>query len=110
MRVNCDLESLESALQQALRIMAKGGRLVVIAYHSLEDRLVKMFMKREAKDCICHPNQTCCTCDHRASITILTRKVVKPTREESQNNPRVRSARLRACSVLEQSLVQGISG
>ena len=99
--VNRDLENLEAALQQAVRVLALGGRLAVIAYHSLEDRLVKTFMRREARDCICPPRQPECTCGHRATVRILTKKVVKPTAEERLNNPRVRSARLRACAALE---------
>ena len=98
--VNRELENLETALQQAVRVLARGGRLVVIAYHSIEDRLVKTFMRREARDCICPPRQPLCTCGHTATVRILTKKVVKPSTEESRDNPRVRSARLRACASL----------
>ena len=98
--VNQELENLESALRQAMRVLARGGRLAVIAYHSLEDRLVKTFMRREARECICPPGQPQCTCDHLASVRILTKKVVKPSEEEILDNPRARSARLRACANL----------
>lgn len=110
--VNRELENLESALNQAVRVLARGGRLAVIAYHSLEDRLVKTFMLREARDCICPPEQPQCTCGHRATVTVLTKKVIKPSMEESHDNPRVRSARLRVCTALgqpdkERSQVEG---
>jgi len=110
--VNRELENLESALGQAVRVLARGGRLAVIAYHSLEDRLVKTFMRREAMDCVCPPGQPQCTCGHQATVRVLTKKVVKPSMEESLDNPRVRSARLRACVVLghpdeEKSQVEG---
>ena len=98
--VNRELENLESALGQAVRILAEGGRLAVIAYHSLEDRVVKSFMRRESRDCICPPERMECVCGHVASIRLLSRKVVKPTREEVLENPRIRSARLRACMAL----------
>ncbi len=100
--VNKELENLESALSQALRVLTKGGRLAVIAYHSLEDRIVKTFMRREAKDCICPPEQPQCICGHRATLTILNRKVIKPGQDEIRDNPRARSARLRVCSALGQ--------
>ena len=99
--VNRELEALESVLWQAVRILERGGRLAVIAYHSLEDRLVKTFMRQEARDCNCPPGLPQCTCGHRAIIRILTKKVVRPSREEVLDNPRVRSARLRACVRLE---------
>lgn len=98
--VNRELEHLEVALAQGVRVLERGGRMGVIAYHSLEDRLVKTFFQREARDCICPPGLPQCTCGHRASIRILTKKVVKPTAEEVRENPRVRSARLRACTAL----------
>ena len=100
MVVNRELENLESALGQAVRILAKGGRLAVIAYHSLEDRVVKSFMRRESRDCICPPERMECACGHVATIRLLSRKVLKPTREEVLENPRIRSARLRACMAL----------
>ena len=102
--VNRELENLESALHQAVRVLARGGRLAVIAYHSLEDRIVKRFMGRESRDCVCPPQQIECACGHRATVKVLTRRVVRPSDEEVQSNPRARSARLRACEAL------GVSG
>lgn len=101
--VNEELESLESALEQSVRVLAKGGRLAVIAYHSLEDRVAKTFMRRESRDCICPPGLPQCVCDHRATVRVLTKKAVRPSREEIMSNPRVRSARLRACVALGPS-------
>ncbi|MFH1141533.1 MAG: 16S rRNA (cytosine(1402)-N(4))-methyltransferase, partial [Chloroflexota bacterium] len=101
--VNRELETLESALEQAIRVLERGGRLVVIAYHSLDDRLIKTFLRRESRDCICAPGQPECTCEHRARIRLLTKKVVKPSAAEVRENPRVRSARLRACVALGQA-------
>jgi len=79
--VNNELENLEKALPQALDIMGKGGRLVVIAFHSLEDRIVKNFLKEKARE---------------GAVKILTKKPVRPSRAEVAENPRARSARLRA--------------
>ncbi len=101
--VNRELETLESGLEQAVRVLERGGRLVVIAYHSLDDRLIKTFLRRESRDCICPAGQPVCTCEHRARIRLLTKKVVKPSAAEVRDNPRVRSARLRACVALGQA-------
>lgn len=100
MQVNRDLECLESALLQSVRVLMHGGRLVVIGYHSLEDRLVKLFLRRESRDCICPWEQHPCICGHKATVRVLTKKVVRPTSVETQENRRVRSARLRAAVTL----------
>ncbi len=93
--VNKELENLESALRQAVDLLGFEGRLVVIAYHSLEDRIVKQFLVREAKGCICPPNIPVCTCDHKARVRLINRKIITPSPEEISFNPRSRSARLR---------------
>jgi 16S rRNA (cytosine1402-N4)-methyltransferase len=93
--VNHELEAIEEVLPQAVSALAPGGRLAVIAFHSLEDRIVKQFMKRESRDCICPPEQPVCTCQHRASIIEITRHPITPEAEEIKANPRARSARLR---------------
>jgi 16S rRNA (cytosine1402-N4)-methyltransferase len=93
--VNEELEALKAALPQAVELLKGGGRLAVIAFHSLEDRIVKRFMRRESKDCICPRELPICTCDHEASLDVVTRKPIRPTEEEVAANPRSRSARLR---------------
>jgi 16S rRNA (cytosine1402-N4)-methyltransferase len=93
--VNGELQALEEALPQAVAALSGGGRLVVISFHSLEDRIVKQFLRRESLDCLCPPRQPQCTCGHTASIRLVTRKPLQPQAEEAANNPRARSARLR---------------
>jgi 16S rRNA (cytosine1402-N4)-methyltransferase len=100
MHVNDELGSLERGLRGAVEILSAGGRLVVIAFHSLEDGAVKRFLATESRDCVCPPQQPVCTCDHRASLRILTRKPVRPSEREVAANPRSRSARLRAAERL----------
>jgi len=94
--VNHELEHLETALRQAIELLGCGGRLVVISYHSLEDRIVKQFMQREARDCICPPSIPVCVCSHRARLRLINKRVITPSPSEIQLNPRSRSARLRA--------------
>lgn len=98
--VNQELEHLEAALEQATSLLGFQGRLVVISYHSLEDRIVKRFMLKEARDCICPPGTPSCVCGHTASLRLLTRKVIRPSPAEVGLNPRSRSARLRAAERL----------
>ena len=93
--VNQELASVEKILPIALDALNPGGRLAVISFHSLEDRLVKTFFRRESKDCLCPPTQPICSCGHSATITDLTRKPVQPVEAEIRQNPRARSARLR---------------
>jgi 16S rRNA (cytosine1402-N4)-methyltransferase len=98
--VNAELENLRKALSQVPFVLKKGGRLVVISYHSLEDRIVKQFMKEESTDCICPPKVMVCNCGHKASLKILSSHVVIPTELEIDNNPRSRSAKLRVAERL----------
>ncbi len=93
--VNNELAALEAALPQAVELLRPGGRLVVISFHSLEDRVVKQFMRRESRDCICPPEAPVCTCRHRATLQLVTRKPIVPTAREVADNPRARSARMR---------------
>lgn len=93
--VNAELQSMAQVLPQAVDALAPGGRLAVISFHSLEDRLVKQFFRRESRDCICPPQQPVCTCDHRARIIEIVRHPITAAEEEIQQNPRARSARLR---------------
>jgi 16S rRNA (cytosine1402-N4)-methyltransferase len=93
--VNEELHSLETVLPQAIAALAPGGRLAVISFHSLEDRIVKQYFRRESRDCICPPEQPMCTCGHIATLTEVNRHPVEATAEEVGANPRARSARLR---------------
>lgn len=93
--VNDELGALEQALPQALELLGSGGRLAVISFHSLEDRLVKQFFLREARDCLCPPEVLVCNCGHQATLQIITRKPIRPTDVEVSQNPKSRSARLR---------------
>ena len=98
--VNDELESLERGLAAAVSLLDRTGRLVVISYHSLEDRLVKTFLAREAAACICPPRTPICICGHQPTVRILNRRVIKPTAQEVQSNPRSRSARMRVAARL----------
>jgi len=93
--VNQELEALKEVLPQAVRLLKPGGRLCVISFHSLEDRIVKEFFIHEAKECLCPAKQPICTCDHVAGLKILTKKPVVPSPEEVADNSRARSAKLR---------------
>jgi len=93
--VNDELGALERALPQAIAQLAPGGRLAIISFHSLEDRIVKKYFQQEAKDCICPPEQPVCTCRHKATIHIITKKPITPSLAEIDVNPRARSAKLR---------------
>ncbi|MBI2957766.1 MAG: 16S rRNA (cytosine(1402)-N(4))-methyltransferase RsmH [Chloroflexi bacterium] len=94
--VNQELRNLPLALQQAIDLLGFHGRLVVISYHSLEDRIVKNILKQESAGCICPPAAITCVCGHAARIRLVNRKATKPSQEEVLANPRSRSARLRA--------------
>jgi 16S rRNA (cytosine1402-N4)-methyltransferase len=94
--VNHELENLETALKQAVDLLGYDGRLVVITYHSLEDRIVKQFMQKEARGCICPPGTPICVCGHIPRLRLINKKVIIPTVEEIRANPRSRSAKLRA--------------
>jgi 16S rRNA (cytosine1402-N4)-methyltransferase len=93
--VNDELKALETALKQSLDLLGFEGRLVVISYHSLEDRIVKQFMQTEAKDCICPPKIPACVCGHQPRLRIIVKKVITPSAAELETNPRSRSAKLR---------------
>lgn len=93
--VNQELESIQKFLDGALEILKPDGRLAVISFHSLEDRIVKQTFKRAATDCICPPKIPQCICQHKATVKLLTKKPICPTIEETISNPRSTSAKLR---------------
>jgi 16S rRNA (cytosine1402-N4)-methyltransferase len=93
--VNSELQNLELALEQTINLLRPGGRLVVISYHSLEDRIVKQFMRRAASSCLCPPGTIMCRCGHMPTLKLISRKVIKPSSLEMESNPRSRSAKLR---------------
>jgi 16S rRNA (cytosine1402-N4)-methyltransferase len=93
--VNSELQNLELALNQTLNLLRPGGRLTVISYHSLEDRIVKQFMRCAASSCLCPPGTVICRCGHVPTLKLISRKVIKPTSLEIESNPRSRSAKLR---------------
>ncbi len=93
--VNEELESLQLALGQALNLLGNGSRIVVISFHSLEDRLVKEFFRRESQGCLCPPSVPVCVCSHKPKLRIVTKKAVQASPEEIQANPRSRSAKMR---------------
>jgi 16S rRNA (cytosine1402-N4)-methyltransferase len=98
--VNEELAVLERALPQAVALLRPGGRLAIISFHSLEDRLVKQFFKLESADCICPPRTPVCVCGHRARLRLLTRKPLVAAAAEIADNPRSRSAKLRVAEKL----------
>lgn len=93
--VNDELGVLERFLPAAMGLLAPEGRLAVISFHSLEDRLVKHFFQQEATDCLCPPRQPVCVCGHKAGLTIITPKPLTAGEAEIEANPRARSAKLR---------------
>ena len=99
--VNSELDELETFLSKAVERLSIGGRLVVIAYHSLEDRIVKNFIREMEKDCICPPDVLRCNCEKVKQLKRISRKAIKPTEEELANNSRSRSARLRVAERVE---------
>jgi 16S rRNA (cytosine1402-N4)-methyltransferase len=94
--VNHELESLTNGLPAAFQMLRPGGRLAVISFHSLEDRIVKRFVRDRARGCTCPPDFPICVCGHEPELRILTPKAVRPSSREVDRNPRAASARLRA--------------
>ncbi len=93
--VNNELKILEKGLMDAFDLLAPGGRLAVITFHSLEDRIVKEMFRQWGRGCICPPEMPICTCNHQPEVLVLTRKPIIATKEEIEANPRARSAKLR---------------
>jgi len=93
--VNDELGALEAALPAAVRMLRPGGRLAVISFHSLEDRIVKQYIRLEARGCTCPPDFPICVCGHEPILRDLTRKPIRPGARELERNPRSASAKLR---------------
>ena len=93
--VNRELENLQAGLEAAVSLLRPGGRLAVISYHSLEDRMVKNFMAHLSALCVCPPGLPQCVCGHEPALAVVNRRVIRPSGEEVAFNPRSRSARLR---------------
>ena len=100
--MNNELDTLSAGLEGAVELLAPGGRVAVISYHSLEDRLVKNFMAREAAQCICPPGLPVCVCGHRPRLSLVNRRIIRPGAAEVAANPRSRSARLRVAQRLAE--------
>jgi 16S rRNA (cytosine1402-N4)-methyltransferase len=100
--INRELEVLDTAIEDSINLLNPKGRLVVISYHSLEDRIVKTRMNQAAKGCICPKTILKCMCNQKPKVQIITSKVVKPSEGEQQSNSRSRSAKLRAVEKLEE--------
>jgi len=98
--VNEELSNLETTLKESLKILKKGSRIVVISFHSLEDRIVKNFFREESAKCRCPKDLPKCICSGKARLKILTKRPVTPDEEEMKSNPRSTSAKLRAAEVL----------
>ena len=98
--VNDELTALQEVLPQAISSLKPKGRLAILSYHSLEDRIVKHHFRKESKDCICPPEQIVCNCGHKASVRVITKRPIRPQEEEIKRNPRARSARLRVVEKL----------
>jgi len=99
--VNEELDALERALPSALSMLRPGGRLAVISFHSLEDRIVKRFLAAQARGCTCPPEFPVCVCGKEPALRLLTKKAVRPSPREVEGNPRAASARLRAAARTE---------
>ena len=95
--VNGELSELERGMDAALELLAPGGRLAIITFHSLEDRIVKTKMADWAKGCVCPPQFPVCVCGNKPKAQLLSKKPIEPSKEEIEINPRSRSSRLRVC-------------
>jgi len=93
--VNSELENLSQSLQSAARVLKSNGKIAVISFHSLEDRIVKRFFKNLTRTCFCPPEKLKCNCDRIPKFKILTKKPLVPQNDELEINPRSRSAKLR---------------
>jgi 16S rRNA (cytosine1402-N4)-methyltransferase len=101
--VNDELNQLREALPEAVAALAPGGRIAVLSYHSLEDRIVKQTFTELSKGCVCPPDFPICTCGAEATLRVVTRKPVRPSEDEQSRNPRASAARLRVAEKLGEA-------
>ena len=100
--VNNELNMLEIALSKSVDLLKKpGGRIVVISFHSIEDRIVKQFFRKESSNCLCDSKVIICNCNHQAKIKIITKKIIKPSAAEVRKNPSSRSAKMRVAEIIK---------
>lgn len=92
---NGELEALVKVLPEAISLLSPGGRLAIVSFHSLEDRIVKDFFRTESRDCLCPPQFPACRCGHSRSLNVINKKPIGPSEAEVRSNPRSRSAKLR---------------
>ena len=105
--VNDELTMVEEGLDAALRLLTPGGRIAVISFHSLEDRIVKEFMRSAAAPCVCPPDLPVCGCGRAATLRVLTPRVIRPGAAELDRNPRAASSRLRVAERTDAPLPEG---
>ena len=98
--MNKEFQNIQEGLNQAMDVLEKSGRLAVISYHSLEDRIVKNILRNASKQCVCPDQIPECICEHKASMKVISNKIIKPTESEIKENPRSRSAKLRLAEKL----------
>jgi 16S rRNA (cytosine1402-N4)-methyltransferase len=103
---NDEMSSLRQVLEGCVELLKPEARIVVVSYHSLEDRIVKQFFRQQARECVCPPELPICNCDQVAKLEILTKKAITPSMEEVQANPRARSAKLRAAKILKNPKIK----
>jgi 16S rRNA (cytosine1402-N4)-methyltransferase len=103
--VNAELENLQAGLEAAVSLLRPEGRLAVISYHSLEDRIVKNFLTHNSADCVCPPGLPECVCGQEPALAIVNRRIIRPSGEEIAFNPRSRSARLRLARRIQSGLL-----
>lgn len=99
-KVNQELDGVEQVIPKAIKALKPGGRLAIISFHSLEDRIVKDLFREAVKDCVCPPRQPICTCDKTSTVKLITKKPIIASEDETKVNPRARSAKLRVIEKL----------
>lgn len=102
--VNAELQRLPDILSGAVEVLEPGGRLAVITFHSLEDRIVKHYMKQASIDCVCPPEIPECRCEHTATVKLITKKPIIPSPDELDHNPQARSAKLRVVEKISTTI------